>query len=145
MRNRLFNKYSLSSPIGITDNNPLGELIKDFPEVQSIIKKEIPDNVKLIYINKKKIDNILYESEKMINLDSILTNNNVSNSLYFFINLLLKDNENVVNYEYSFDSIKSFNNIINNNKNNIFIDIVGSKLIIDLIENYKQLDDYDEE
>ena len=81
----------------------------------------------------------------MINLDSILTNSNVSNSIYFFINLLLKDNINMVNYEYSFDSIKIFNNIINNNQNNIFIDISGSKLIIDLIDNYKQLDKYDEE
>ena len=135
-------KLSSSSPIDINETEPISGLIKDFPDIESILQKENLDIIKLLYNNKKKIHNILYNEEEIINLDSIFEKKDLSNSFCFYLILLLKDNNDIINYDYSLDSIKNANAKINNNEN---INIINPKLIIELIKNYKQTNNYDEE
>ena len=121
----------------INDKDPINNLITSFPEIKSIIddNNPIPDKIKLIYFNRKKVHHILYDTEEMIPLSSNLIKNNISN--YFYLMLLLKDNKDVVNYTYPFDFIKNINAELNNNKNNKLKSLIISKLIIDLISNYE--------
>ena len=133
------------SPNEINDKNPIIELIESLSEVNSIIKNKIPYLIKLIYINKDIIHGILYEYQKFIYLDSILIDNNLFN--YFYIILLLDYNIYMIHYSFSFEFIIKINNELKNkkNNNNIFTNIIISRLIIELVDNYRQLENYDEE
>ena len=143
----LLYKSTLNNPNEINDKNPISKLISNFEEIKTIINGKNPNIIKLLYFNKNQIHTILYESEELITLKTKLMENNISN--YFYLILLLKDNENMVNYEYSIDFIRNINKELNNknnnnNNNNIFENIIISKLIIDLIDNYKGLENYEE-
>ena len=137
LKKRLFNITKSLNELNY--NKPISGLINNFTE----INMNIP-NFKLIYFNNKEILKILYDKEKTFILDySFLKSINLSNS--FYLSLLINYNENIISYEYSFDFIKKINDQLNSKYNNIFENIINSKLIIDLIENYRQLDNYDEE
>ena len=138
---KLLLDLTLKCPNVINEKNPISELINNFEEIESIINENIPNIFKFIYFNKNKIHIILYDSDETINLDSITIENNLSN--YLYLSLLIRDNDDIVNYNYSIDYIRKINSDLNNN--NIFKNIFRSKLIIDLIINYRQLDNYDEE
>ena len=140
-KNNLLYYLISNSQNEINDKNPISELITDYDEI--IINGRDPNIFKLIYFNKKQINDIYYDSKEIINLDSIIIKNNLSS--YFYLILLLKDNDDLFNYKYSLYFIRNLNAEINNNKNNIFLNIVRSKLIIELLNNYKQLDNYDDE
>ena len=137
---KLILDLTLKCPNVINEKNTIGKLINNFQEIESIINMNIPNIFKFIYFNKKKIHNILYDSEEMINLDSITIENNLSN--YLYLSLLIRDSNDLVNYNYKIDFIRKINSDLNNN---IFKNIFRSKLIIELIINYRQLDNYDEE
>ena len=47
-------KLSSSSPIDINEKEPISGLIKDFPDIESILQKQNLDIIKLLYNNKKK-------------------------------------------------------------------------------------------
>ena len=133
---KLLLDLTLKCPNEINDKNPISELINNYQEIKSIINLKTPNIFQFIYFNKKKIHKILYDSEKMINLDSILIENNLSN--YFYLSLLIRDNDALVNYKYSINFIKKINNqLISENNNNIYKTILISKLIIELINNYR--------
>ena len=140
-----FNYLNSLSPNEVNDKNPIIELIESLSEANSIIKNKIPYLIKLIYINKDIIHGILYEYQKFIYLDSILIDNNLFN--YFYIILLLDYNIHMIHYSFSFEFIKKINNELKNkkNNNNIFTNIIISRLIIELVDNYRQLENYDEE
>ena len=62
-------ELSSSSPIDINEMELISGIIKDFPDIESILQKENLDIIKLLYNNKKKIHNILYDEEEIINID----------------------------------------------------------------------------
>ena len=140
---KLLLDWTLKCPNEINDKNPISELINNFKDIKSIINGNTPNIFKFIYFNKNQIHTILYDSEKTINLDSIIIENNLSN--YFYLSLLIRDNDSLVNYKYSINFIKNINNqLINENNNNIYKTILISKLIIELINN-RQFEENDEE
>ena len=63
---------------------------------------------------------------------------------YFYLSMLIKDEPGIINYQYDFDLIIS---IDDNNKSseNSIQKVMISKIIIDLINNFKDLPDYNEE
>ena len=147
---------SLEAPyeIGIQENKEkeaISNLVSDFEEIDYIIKNNsIGQNLMMfIYFNKPKIHSILYELEETIKLESSQIKNNNSN--FFYLDLLIEDNKSIINYEYSFDVIDNIYKYLNNeieNKNkekNIFNKLVTSKLLITLIENFRELSDQSEE
>ena len=98
--------------------------------------------MKFLYFNKKKIHEILYEEEEKINLDNIIDN---KLSDYFYLTLLIEDNKDMVNYEYSFDIFNNLFNQLKQDNNNNYKNIILSKIIIELINNYKGTNNYDPE
>ena len=101
------------------------------------------DIFKFLYFNKNIIHKILYYSEKIIQINSDIIKNDLSE--YFYLILLLKDNPNIINYEYTIEEIQNINNQLNNENNNLFKKLIISLLILELIRNFKEMDSYDEE
>ena len=140
-------------------NNFQSQLINEYKVIESILNQDIDNKMKFLYFNKETIHGILYEEEETIKLNNNIVKNNISN--YFYLLLLIEDNPTLINYEYSIDFI---NNIINENKqlinenkqlinenkqlineNECLKNIILSKTVFELINNYKQLNCYDKE
>ena len=144
----LFNKKKLNTydiqSLNYLAKAPLNNLICNFEELEKLLyylkenKLNMPENIYFCMIN---FHSILYKEDKTINIESY--NNKIELSNLFFLNLLIMDNINVINYEYSFDFIKS---IFDSNKNGKSLQkILVSKIIIGLLKNYKGLKNYQEE
>ena len=131
-------------PFLLSTNEPIFKLISKFPEIQNIIKIRGSEITKLLYYHIKYIHEILYESEEIITLSTDNDNNeNINISYYFYLDLLIKDNLALVNYKYSLNTILYLYNLnIQNCKQ--FKGIIKTKIIIYLINNFKDHDDYDE-
>ena len=84
------------------------------------------ENIKEYYkIDKKDLFKLLYFNRKI---------------LYFYLNLLITENSNIINYCYSTDFIKQIDSYNNKNNNNLIKKLIISKIIVDLIEYYKGFD-----
>jgi len=93
--------------------------------------------IKLLYFKKNIINPLLYEFDKIINLDYDKVDNI---SYYFYLTLLIENNPNVIDYYFSIQFIKNINKNNINNNNNIK-KILLSKIIIDLIKYYRGLEE----
>ena len=94
-----------------------------------------------MYFNRYNITKIIYDNEDNIYDDFVGINKTLS--CYFYLNLLIRENPNIVEYVYSIDFIKEINNLQKNN-DKIYQKIIISKIIIELIKNYKGFEIYDE-
>ena len=144
----LFNKKKLLTneiqSLDYLTKTPLNNIISSFEELGKLlnflkdIKSNVPEN---IYHNIHNFHSILYKDEETIKIDSY--NIKISLSNLFYLNLLIMDNPETVNYKYSFDFI---NNIHDSNKDSKKIKkILFSKILLVLLKNYEGLDEYDED
>jgi hypothetical protein len=120
--------------------DPIFSLIYILSEILSIINSDNLDNnnfSKFLYFNKNNIHNILFDNEEKI----IVNFQNYSLSFLYYLSLLIRDNPDIVFYSYSIDYLRELNNMRRNN-NKIYENIIISKLILELIENYKNRDDF---
>ena len=124
-------------------DDPLNNILSNYKKFESVSKSININEINYIYFSRKKIHKILYIEEEVVNIqceDEIIQNL----SYLFFLDLLIMEDLNITNYSYSFDLIKKIHNRqkeINNN----YTELLLSKIIIDLINNYEQLDQYNEE
>jgi len=136
---KLFLCYNLTidQPVEIK-NNPISKLIK-FDEIEELSNR--PNFLKYIYFHKKMIHDILYDKEEIIYIKDINDNDLCS---YIYLDFLIDANPNVVNYKYPFELIHKINNIQTkeDKKNNIKV-ILLAKIILNLIQNFEQIDDSD--
>ena len=126
------------------------KLLSNYNDILEILKFKSLEGIKNIYFYRENIDNILYDEEKSIIIECHDNNNNNDNNInlsyIFYLSLLIDENRNVINYLYSFDYIRNiYNDNINNNANNKYKLIMIFKIIIQLINNYRNTDLYDEE
>ena len=128
-------------------DDPITQLISIFPEIKLLnentsIKDQ--DIIKILYFNSCKIEKILYENDELI---EIKPNNILINlSYYFYLDLLIKHNENIENYIYTIDLIKAIDEQQKNiDQKEIFKKLLISKIIIELIDNYKGCMNYNED
>ena len=131
--------------ISIKNNNYkeiMNGLISSMSEIEQIINLDNLDVMNFIYSNKKTIEFILYENEKIIFIHSKLLNKKLSN--YFYLALLIRDNINIVNYSFKFDLIKEINDYKIDNSKDSLRKILISKIGIELINNYRECENYDE-
>ena len=148
-------KVSLSYQIillGIIDNNNdpfikiLSELLK-YKDIEEILNKKEKNSLKFYYFNREKIKNILYDEEIQLNVDYIKDfikkEKDLSPLIYLY--LLLNYNKDSIDYIYSMSTIKQINDLQNDSKDKIYKKLIISKIILELINNYKQTDNYDEE
>ena len=119
----LFNENSIGKPIFIIGN--YGQLEK----VLDILREDLLS--RFCYTYRSDINNILYEFEKIINIK----NNEYNNSFFFYLVLSIKNNPDIVNYEYNFDLI---NDLYEKNKDERkeLKKFIVLKIIQELIINY---------
>ena len=140
-------KIAQISPVE-NSKDPIFILINDFDSVKQIMNNKTENKMFLfLYFNKNKIHGILYDVEEVIKINdglySVLSNDNNNICGLFYFDMLLLDNPDSINYEYSIDMIKNLNNFKNDlsKLKKIFL----SKLIINAIYNFKGSDVYNEE
>lgn len=140
----LIYSISLFEPFEIDKNNPIFKLKLSLKEVKYFLEKNVSHLLKFFYFNKTQIHSILYDEDEIIKIDKNIIKNDISN--HFYLLLLIEDNPNMVNYEFSIDLIKHFYTELKNDNKNIYKNLIYSKLILELIYNYRQNENnYNEE
>lgn len=138
-------KFSINNPVE-NNNDPLFKMFNTFEMIKEINNNYEEENKKCFFFNKDKIHRLLYELEEVIKINKVsnkfLVNNNISE--LFYLELLILDNQDSINYTYSIEFIKHINNLAKNT-NFKLTKIILSKIILTLIFNFKGSDEYDEE
>lgn len=130
--------YIINSSDSISIKDSLTKTLKNFNEINILLHSNPSKAIKYFYFSKTIIHSILYEEEQIIKIEDDIIRNSLA--FNFYLNLLINADKNITNYSYSF-------NYIENNKNdsdNKYTKIIKAKYILDLINNYEMLDDYDE-
>ena len=118
---------------------PEFKLISNYSDIENILKLNSNINIiSFLYHNKNNIHSILYETENIIELNQ---NHLKSFFFFFYIDLLIMDNPNIINYSYSMEIIKKVNSYMDNDED-IIKNIILSIISIDLIKNYKNSEKY---
>ena len=136
LNNISFNKIVLLSKLYekniLQKKNLSADLLSDmtYEDIKAILDKQ---DMELLYFNKKPIHKILYLSEQIININ-FEANNNLAK--LFYLTSLIDADQSLINYNFNFNFIE---NIYNNQKDsdNIFKKVSLSKIILDLIKNYR--------
>ena len=128
---------------GIEDvqNNFFSNLLSKYDEIEKILNLKEENIFKFFYFNRIKIHNILYDNEEVIEVDNTINKNII---LYFYLDLLIKFDLSIVDYTYSLDLITKLNESQKESNNKKYKKIINSKIIIDLINNYKGYYKYEE-
>ena len=145
LRSYISYKCTLINPIE-DSNEPVFNIVNSCEMITEINNNYKKQNKKYLYFNKDKIHNLLYLEEEniIINDDknTLFLNNNISE--LFYLDLLILDNAEQVNYTYSIDIIKVVNNF-EKNSNFKLKNIIISKIVLILIFNFKGLEEYNED
>ena len=99
------------------------------------------DIIKFIYFIRKWFHQILYDREQFLKIEFEEEKKNLY--YIFYLDLLIMESPYILNYTYSIDFIK----LINKERKKIsqkYKLIIFSKIIIDLIDNYKGTDEFKE-
>ena len=120
------------------NNDPIPFLLNEYTEIKKFY--EMQNLTKILYFNIQTIHKILYEYDTIIQIQDSMCN---SLSFNFYLILLIEDESEIINYEYLINYIFKFNKLkyIEGNK---YFNIIYSKIIIELINNYKNCELYDE-
>ena len=122
---------------------PLNNLIDSFEEMGKLLNYLKENNLNItetIYFCMTNFHSILYKEEETINIESYNIEKELTN--LFYLNLLIMENPETLNYEYSFDFIKSIHD--SNKEAKILKKVLVSKIILELLKNYEGLDEYEE-
>ena len=125
-------------------NDPMTLLFSNFNQIEDLLILTDPNIIKFLYFNRAYIHKILFNEEKIIEINIQLGKEIENLNIFFYLNLLINDNINIVNYSYSLNFIKKINKKKENQDEHYKL-IIKAKIIIELINNYKQLDIYNEE
>lgn len=120
-------------------NDPIFKLASSYNEIVHIL--DMPDCTKYLYSNAHQINQDLYQKEEVVPIIGRMRDKKLG--FYYYLILLIKENPDIINYQYSFEFVKEFNDE-NNKNNNDLMGIINSKIIIELINNYLEYE-YDEE
>ena len=119
---------------------PIFNLFIKFEELQYFFKKD--SMAKIFYFNRKKVHEILYDKEEFIRINS--NEKTISLNYLFYLVLLINDNKEIVNYKYSIDYIKDIFELIKEEKEALK-KLILVKVLFELIDNYKNFDEYRED
>ena len=128
----------LNHPLELKNNkDPILQLINNYEDILNIMQQDQKGKItKFFYFNKKTVHKILFEKNEVIHLNYNSKNKNLE--FYFYLTLLIRENPNILNYEYDEEYLMELNkenqNEINTNKLN---KIIKAKFIIELTQEYK--------
>ena len=113
------------------NNDPIPFLISKFSDIEAFYEDK--KFTKIIYFVFDTVHNLLYDLDKIIQINEAMCNDLCFN---YYLILLIRAGEDIINYEFVFNYINLFYNKIKN-KENIYYNIISYKIIIELINNYK--------
>ena len=122
----------------INKNDPIFKLLNKYDDIEKIQKINENQLTQFLYFNREKIKKILYEEDENIHFNYNINNNILS--FYFYLILLIKDQNEILNYTYDIKYIKEMDDGQENNEK-IFNKLIMSKIIIELTNNYKEIND----
>ena len=125
---KLYKKLNYMQPY---ENSIKISLLSSFSELTEILNT-IEDKTKFIYLDNKVINDILLNEEEIIQIGK----ETYKYSFIFYLSLLIMIKKEIVNYDFGIDLIKVIDNE-NNNQENELKKLFISKIILDLIFNYK--------
>ena len=131
---------TLNDTTELINNNPIYNLLSDYSEIENIMKIDIPEKMKFFYFNRNKINEILYEEDKVFEINSNLMQNKLSE--YFYFILLIENNKNIINFAYSYNFIKEVNDKNKISNNDILREVIMSKFILELINNFRGTNEF---
>ena len=133
--------------------DPILNIPKDIEEIKNILKSNPQNILYFLYLNLENIENILYNEDEIIFFDfnkehdfflktkteEIEIKIEKQNILVFlfYMSLLIKYNENLVNFSISFSFIKEINSLNNIELLTLYKNVLISKIILELIKFYK--------
>ena len=117
-------------------NEPLNKLITNFEEVENFLKTGKDKIFQFLYFIWRVFNDILYNNDKLIDLDEFKIENDKLSEL-FYLDLILMYNTGISNFEYSLEFIKNINEIGKNNSKQEYKQLIYSKIIFDLINNFQ--------
>ena len=129
---------SLSEIESVDKYNSIKDLQFELEAIKSIQKLNDPYFLKFLYINKDKINELLYNKEELITIDFEIKDKKISQ--YIYLCFLIEDNE-ICNYQYSFELIKKLNDIQRVENETILKKIIMASMILSLVDNYNQIED----
>ena len=142
--NGLINQSEFFSIIKNDDNNneknkpiiiPFCELIGSYQDIENILLNKEINIIEYIYLNKERINQILYDEETNIKIEQ---NYLVKFSDYIYLYYILAESRDVVNYIFEIELIDAFNDILLATKSKIKM-IILSKLEIFFIDYYFEI------
>ena len=121
-------------------------LINNVSDIIEILKSKKKEKWKYIYINNKNINQLLYNYDENINIDDNDAIIFRDFEYLFYLDCLISNEDDIINYIFSKKFINDiFINLkIVRNDNNIFEVINSLKIVLNVINNYKECDNYDE-
>ena len=119
--------------------NDIVKMLANYSEVKILLDSKKEDIIYFLYFDRYNIHKILYNEEEIIYIN--INENNRNLTYYFYLSLLIRENRDIINYSYSIEYIYD---IINNyqkqiNPNYVLKKIIVSKIIIEIIYNYRGL------
>ena len=124
---------------------PVYKIIKSYEEILELMQ-DIKDNNEILYffyLWRKDIDDILYEQEKIIPIKFLPIDNQFA--YYFYLSLNISEDMTLINYTYDIKLIENLNEYISDEKIGNIRQLFLGKILIFLVEDYKELDEYDEQ
>ena len=123
-------------------NSPFSKLLFNFDNIKTILEKANKSNIiKLFFLARKSIHRILFEKDEIINIKYDNTKKSLVSN--FYLNLLLKENPDIIDYSFSIDFIREVNKE-RKKQTDKFKNILMAKCINDLIINYEGTEEYNE-
>ena len=129
----------------IAINNPyendhiIFNLLSNYEQIEKCLEFKYSKVVMIVlYFNRKNIHQILYETNEIIRIQFSIDSINLVN--YFYLSLLISDNDDIINYTFPIDLIRNIDKIERKSINQIII----AKIIIQLINNFRETEEYDE-
>ena len=140
MQIKLIHFYSsINSPIE-NDKDPSFNLFNNIEEIKAIYKIYPEMSKQIFFFNKKRIEDILYEEEIIFQFEMIdfQQNKKFCISELFYLDLLVTNNLEMINYSYEVKYIFEINNIFFKKGNlKSFQNILISKMLLDIIKNHE--------
>jgi len=120
-------------------------IIHNISDIKEILKSPKKDKFKYIYLNKKNINQLLYNADAIFNIDDTYIDLFKKYENLFYLDYLISNSEEMINYSFSkkfLIEISTLKIVIKPDK--IFILLLKSKIVCNLINNFKGSEFYDE-
>ena len=136
INNCIYNDEKLIESSSIQGKEKIDKLFIDYIELEKYCTSNKINISKLLYFNKSSIHSLLYKKNRIMKLNNNI--NEVNLPFLFYLSLIIRDNPYIINYSYSLGYIIRINELIKN-ENKIYKKLILSKIVIELIDNYKAL------